>query len=125
MSLMVCRLRELDGANVPHGLVVARGILLAYHGLFSWSKKAGASKKRASPKIPRGAFPPINTHHKKSTINDGTPPRAARWCLLLARKRSATDRGDQVDAMRAMGCIVSGVGGCMADDVEDNEVSPL
>jgi hypothetical protein len=30
------------------------------------------------------AFPPINTHHKKLTINHGTAPRGAaavrRWC---------------------------------------------
>jgi hypothetical protein len=31
----MCRLRELDGTNVPHGLGVRRDILLACHGLFS------------------------------------------------------------------------------------------
>jgi hypothetical protein len=67
MSLMVCRLRELDGANVPHGLGVAWGILLACHGLFSWSKKLGFQNKLALPKSNVGirkkhtAFPPINT----------------------------------------------------------------
>jgi hypothetical protein len=30
----VCRLQELDGANVPHGLGVRLDILLACHGLF-------------------------------------------------------------------------------------------
>jgi hypothetical protein len=34
------------------------------------------------------------------------------------------DRGVRVDAMSAMGYIVGGVGGCMADDAEDNKVSP-
>ena len=41
----------------------------------------------------------------------------------MARKRSATDRGVRVDAMSAMG-IVGKVGSCMADDPEDDEVSP-
>jgi len=53
-SLMVCRYPELDGANVPHGLGVRRGILLACHGLFSWSKIFCFKKKLASPKIIRG-----------------------------------------------------------------------
>ena len=40
VSLKVCILQELDDANVPHGLGVACGILLEYHGLFSWSKNS-------------------------------------------------------------------------------------
>ena len=48
---MGCRLRELDGANVPHGLGVARGILPACHGLFSWWKKLVSEKKLASTPI--------------------------------------------------------------------------
>ena len=35
MLLMVCRLRELVGANVPHGLGEPPVLFLAYHGLFS------------------------------------------------------------------------------------------
>ena len=54
MSLMVCRLRELDGANVPHDVGVRRDILLACHGLFSCSKKRGFRKKLALSKILRG-----------------------------------------------------------------------
>jgi hypothetical protein len=54
MSIMGCRLLRLDGANVLHGLGVARGILPACHGLFSWSKKLVSEKKLASPKILRG-----------------------------------------------------------------------
>ena len=54
MSNMGCRLLRLDGANVLHGLGVARGILPACHGLFSWSKKLVSEKKLASPKILRG-----------------------------------------------------------------------
>ena len=51
MSLMVCRYPELVGANVPHGLGVRRGILLACHRLFSWSKIFCFRKKLALPKI--------------------------------------------------------------------------
>jgi hypothetical protein len=51
MSPMVCIYPKLDGANVPHGLGVRRGILLAFHGLFSWSKKLVLKKKLASPKF--------------------------------------------------------------------------
>ena len=51
MSIMGCRLLRLDGANVLHGLGVARGILQAYHGLFSWSTKLVSEKKLASTPI--------------------------------------------------------------------------
>jgi hypothetical protein len=52
MSIMGCRLLRLDGANVLHGLGVARGILPACHGLFSWSKKLVSEKKTRLAKNP-------------------------------------------------------------------------
>jgi hypothetical protein len=42
---MVCRLQDLDGANVPHGLGVCWGILGFFHG------KKMRLKKIALPKI--------------------------------------------------------------------------
>jgi len=81
VSPTVRRYPELDGANVPHGLGVRLGILLACFWLFSWSKKPGVKKKLASPKILRGntwnmycVRPIAAITNKKSTINHGMPP---------------------------------------------------
>jgi hypothetical protein len=85
MSLMVCRYPELDGNNVPHGLGVRRGILLACHGLFSWSKIFFFRKKLTSPKILHGNTKItycVSTNQSNITKNQPTmrPPRA-RLCL--------------------------------------------
>jgi hypothetical protein len=44
MLPMVCRYPKLDDANVPHGLGVHWGILLACHGLFFMGKKTRSKK---------------------------------------------------------------------------------
>jgi hypothetical protein len=129
MLLMVCRLQELDGANVPHGLGVRWGILLACNGLFSWLKKLSARKKTHLAKNPTWEYvkkycvPHQLTPTTKNQQTMAPCGRAARWRLLSARKRSATDCGVRFDEMSAIFCIVGGVGGCMTDNAKDDEVA--
>jgi hypothetical protein len=118
---MVCRLQELDGANVPHGLGVAWGILLVCHGLFPWSKKLGFKKNSPRQKSYVGirkkhtAFPPIDTHHKKLTINHGTAPRGVaavrRRCGGGAAAVRHDGNGASVDVSSGTGAGGAGAGG--------------
>jgi hypothetical protein len=73
MSLMMCRLQKLDGANVPHGVGVRWGILLMCHGLFSCSKKCGFRTICEYVKNILRSHQPIKPS-QKMTINHGTPP---------------------------------------------------
>jgi hypothetical protein len=63
MLPMVCRLQELDGANVHHGLGVIHPTLPPYHALSSWSKKLGFTTTTTPPQNSYVGIREISTAH--------------------------------------------------------------